>query len=70
MKNRYLRLTWACYTTNIAMAVVGNLSPLLFLTFRSLYGISYSLLPPAITPVPAFEGNMMIRVVENLPIAS
>lgn len=26
------------------MAVVGNLSPLLFLTFRSLYGISYSLL--------------------------
>lgn len=26
------------------MSVVGNLSPLLFLTFRSLYGISYSLL--------------------------
>jgi hypothetical protein len=26
------------------MAIVGNLSPLLFLTFRSLYGISYSLL--------------------------
>ena len=30
--------------TNITMAVVGNLSPVLFLTFRSLYGISYSLL--------------------------
>ena len=26
------------------MSVVGNLSPVLFLTFRSLYGISYTLL--------------------------
>lgn len=34
----------ACYTTNISMAVVSNITPLLFLTFRSLYGISYSLL--------------------------
>ncbi len=40
----YTRVKYACYTTNIAMAVVGNLSPLLFLTYRSLYGISYSLL--------------------------
>ncbi len=38
------RLKYACYTTNISMSVVGNLSPVLFLTFRSLYGISYSLL--------------------------
>jgi fucose permease len=30
--------------TNISMSVVGNLSPVLFLTFRSLYDISYSLL--------------------------
>ena len=30
--------------SNVAMSVVGNLSPLLFLTFRELYGISYSLL--------------------------
>lgn len=37
-------LKYACYTTNITMSVVGNLSPILFLTFRSLYGISYSLL--------------------------
>lgn len=33
-----------CYATNITMAVVCNLPPLLFLTFRSLYGISYTLL--------------------------
>ena len=44
MKNNYKRLKLACYTTNISMSVVGNLSPVLFLTFRSLYGISYSLL--------------------------
>lgn len=44
MTQKYARLKYACYTTNITMSIVGNLSPLLFLTFRSLYGISYSLL--------------------------
>ena len=29
---------------NLSMSVVGNLSPLLFLTFRSLYGITFSML--------------------------
>lgn len=38
------RLKYACYSANVTMSVVGNLSPVLFLTFRSLYGISYSLL--------------------------
>ncbi len=42
--NTYKRLKFACYTSNLSMSVVGNLSPVLFLTFRSLYGISYSLL--------------------------
>lgn len=36
------RLKLACYIANITMSAVGNLSPVLFLTFRSLYGISYS----------------------------
>lgn len=44
MDPKYNRLKYACYTSNITMSVVGNLSPILFLTFRSLYGISYSLL--------------------------
>jgi fucose permease len=44
MDPKYNRLKFACYTSNITMSVVGNLSPILFLTFRSLYGISYSLL--------------------------
>lgn len=49
MDAMYKRLKAACYTTNISMSVVINLSPLLFLTFRSLYGISYSLLGLLVT---------------------
>lgn len=44
MSSQYARLKYSCYTTNLTMSVVGNLSPVLFLTFRSEYGISYSLL--------------------------
>ena len=42
MDRRTLRLKYACYTANVTMSAVANLSPVLFLTFRSLYGISYS----------------------------
>ena len=38
------RLKYACYSANVTMSAVGNLSPVLFLVFRSLYGISYTLL--------------------------
>ena len=38
------RLKYACYTTNVTMAVISNLPPVLFITFRTAYGISYSLL--------------------------
>ncbi|MBE6693090.1 MAG: MFS transporter [Ruminococcaceae bacterium] len=44
MDNKYKRVKYACYTTNLSMSVVANLSPVLFITFRNLYGISYSLL--------------------------
>ncbi len=44
MNKSYTRVKLACYSTNISMSIVGNLPPLLFLTFRGLYGISYSLL--------------------------
>lgn len=44
MRSPHAILKNACYTTNLSMSVIGNLSPLLFLTFRSLYDISYSLL--------------------------
>ncbi len=36
------RTKLACYTTNITMAVIANISPVLFITFRTLYGISYT----------------------------
>ena len=42
--NAVKRLRTACYITNVTMSIVGNLPPLLFLTFRSMYGLSYSLL--------------------------
>ncbi|MBQ9965207.1 MAG: MFS transporter [Clostridia bacterium] len=44
MNKQHKKLKMACYTVNVTMAVVGNISPLLFLTFREQYGISYSLL--------------------------
>lgn len=40
----YKRTKLACYATNLSMSVVCNLSPLLFVTFREMYDISYTLL--------------------------
>lgn len=34
----------SCYLTGITMSIATNLSPLLFLTFRDMYGLSYTLL--------------------------
>ncbi len=42
MKIKYNCLKWAAYTANISMSVVACLSPLLFVTFRTLYGISFT----------------------------
>ena len=44
MEKKFTRLRYACYTSNLTMSVVANISPILFITFHSLYGISYSLL--------------------------
>ena len=44
MDKRFNRVKYACYTTNLTMSIVGNMSPVLFLTFKELYGISFSLL--------------------------
>ncbi len=41
---RYRRARYACYLTNLTMAASANLPPLLFLTFRACYGISFTLL--------------------------
>ena len=44
MKNNYKRVKLGCYATNVAMSVVANLSPVLFLTFHNLYDVSFTLL--------------------------
>ena len=44
MRNKYRRVKLGCYLSNINGALVCNMSALLFVTFRSMYGISYSLL--------------------------
>ena len=44
MATKYKRLKFACYSTSISMSIISTLSPLLFLTFKEDYGISYSLL--------------------------
>lgn len=38
------QLKYACYSCSAAMAATMSISPLLFVTFRTQYGISYSLL--------------------------
>jgi len=43
-KDEYQLTRYACYLTSVAMAVCVNISPLLFVTFRNMYGISYTLL--------------------------
>ncbi len=49
MSKSYTRLKLSCYTTNLSMSVVACLSPVLFLTFRELYQISYSLMGLLVT---------------------
>ncbi len=44
MDKKHVRIKWACYATNITMSVVSCVPPLLFLTFRSMYSISFTLL--------------------------
>lgn len=44
MNYNYKNLKLGCYMSNFSMSAVSVLSPLLFVTFHDLYGISYSLL--------------------------
>ena len=42
LQKQYKRVKLACYAGSFSMAVVANLPPILFLTFRSLYGIGFA----------------------------
>lgn len=40
MDKKYKNLKYGCYMMSMSMSVVANLSPVLFITFRELYGIT------------------------------
>ena len=42
--NKFKRTKYACYSSYIAMSCVFSLPPMLFVTFREMYGVSYTLL--------------------------
>jgi len=42
MKNSYKNLKYGCYFVGISMSIIANFPTLFFMTFRSLYGISYA----------------------------
>ncbi len=44
MNPNYAKTKYTCYFSNLAMASAFCLPPILFLTFREMYGISYTLL--------------------------
>lgn len=44
MVNRPSVTKYACYMSNASMSAAANISPLLFITFHQLYGISYTML--------------------------
>ena len=49
MHNRYRRLKRGCYVYGLTTAVLINLSPVLFLTLREQYDLSYSALAALIS---------------------
>ncbi len=44
MQEQFKRVKYACYMTSFCMAFISMVSPLLFLTFKNLYNVSFSLL--------------------------
>ncbi len=58
---KYTITKYASYMTGFTMSAVANISPLLFLTFREMYGISYTLLGLLI--VVNFATQLMIDLV-------
>ncbi|MDD5866014.1 MAG: MFS transporter, partial [bacterium] len=42
--DKYKTTKTACYLTSITMSITANLSPLLFLTFKDMYNLSFTLL--------------------------
>ncbi len=60
-KPNYTRIKLACYATNVCMSTVIIMPALLFLTFRELYGISYTLL--GLLTVINFSTQLLVDLV-------
>ena len=54
MDDRYRRLKRGSYLFGVTMSVIANLSPVLFLTLRERYGISFGALGALIAAVILF----------------
>lgn len=61
VKNKYGKTKYACYMTGFTMSAVANISPLLFVTFREMYGISYTLM--GLLVVVNFATQLMIDLI-------
>lgn len=59
--NDYKIAKYACYIGNVSMAAVCVLSPLLFVTFHEMYGISYTLL--GLLVVIGFSTQLLIDLI-------
>ncbi|MBQ4137326.1 MAG: MFS transporter [Clostridia bacterium] len=59
--NKYKLVKNACYLTGATMAIAANLSPLLFLTFKDMYGLSYTLL--GLLVVINFSAQLLIDLI-------
>lgn len=58
---KYKLLKNACYLTGMSMAITANLSPLLFVTFKNMYGFSYTML--GLLVVINFSTQLLIDMV-------
>ena len=58
---KYTITKYACYMTGFTMSAVANISPLLFVTFREMYGISYTMM--GLLVVVNFATQLLIDLV-------
>jgi len=59
--NKYKLTKNACYLTGVCMAISSNFSPLLFVTFKNMYNLSYTLL--GLLVVINYSTQMLIDLV-------
>lgn len=61
MQKEYRRAKYGCYISNMSLAIATGLPPILFMTFREMYGISYTLL--GLLAVANFTTQLIVDLV-------